>query len=86
MKKNYIIQRLQTYSNFYRLGRPLEVGEEMVNFLTEILPFLFFLNNNNSASIEELFSGILACQEAEDWLGLADYLEYDLPSFLENLS
>ncbi len=26
---------------------------------------------------------LLACQEAQDWLGLADYLEYELVEWLQ---
>ena len=85
MNIDFIIHRLQGFALQFRLGRPLEITEDFVIFLTENIPELVGMKSRSKFSIQEIVSSILKCQEAEDWLGLADYLEYELPEFLNNL-
>ena len=86
MQKAIIITKLRSYSCYFRLGRSLEVMESLVDFLIKILPTIEGNNRSDSDAIKMIFSSILACQEREDWLGLADYLEYDLPQILIKIS
>lgn len=85
MNKTMVTKKLSSYAIFFRLGRPLEVTESLVSLLTEIFSYIEGKNINNGSSIGLIFSLILSCQEAEDWLGLADYIEYDLPKALEGV-
>ena len=86
MDKFSVIKQLKFFSDSFRLGKSLEVTDDLINLLTEIVPQTIGLKSNNEVSIEDIFSKILHCQKSEDWLGLADYLEYELPDFLVALS
>ena len=80
-----VIKQLKFFSDSFRLGKSLEVIDDLINLLSEIVPQTIGLKSNNAVSIEDIFSKILNCQKSEDWLGLADYLEYELSDFLEDL-
>ena len=80
-----VIQTLQTHALVFRLGRSLEVMEDFVATIGEILPYLVGKQDDGSPTIEVILSGILACQELEDWLGLADFIEYELISLLKSM-
>ena len=82
MQKALITKKLQLYACHLRLGRSLEVMESLVDLLVEILSQIDDKNGSFANSIGIIFSSILACQQREDWLGLADYLEYDLIKIL----
>ena len=86
MNIDAIVKKLKNFAGLLRLGRPLEVTTDLINLLEEIMTEAKFKTSNNLHFIEEIFSLILCCQESEDWLGLADYLEYELSDFLVNLS
>ena len=79
------IKQLKFFSDSFRLGRSLEVTDDLINLLSEIVPQIIGRESNNQVSIEDIFSNILYCQKSEDWLGLADYLEYELSDFLADL-
>jgi hypothetical protein len=67
----------------FRLGKNTQAAldmAEMVNTLIAIFP------TTNPASVQQLgqiLGQILQCQERRDWLGLADYLEYELQELLQ---
>ncbi len=86
MNIDVIVKKLKNFAALLRLGRPLEVTNDLINLLEEIMTEAGVRTSNNLHFIEEIFSSILCCQEAEDWLGLADYLEYELSDFLVHLS
>lgn len=86
MTTDLILQRLKDLAVFFRLGRPLEATDDLINLLTNMMPQVTGKISATPLSIESIFSSILRCQEAEDWLGLADYLEYELSDFLKGLS
>ena len=79
------IKQLKFFSDSFRLGRSLEITDDLINLLSEIVPQIIGRESNNQVSIEDIFSNILYCQKSEDWLGLADYLEYELSDFLADL-
>ncbi|MHC8393575.1 hypothetical protein ACYZT8_07890 [Pseudomonas sp. LB3P93] len=71
----------------FRLGRDVEAGLAMTELVAAVHPTF------DSRSLEArqqwafLLGELFACQEAQNWLALADYLEYELVEMLtENLS
>lgn len=68
----------------FRLGKNTQAAlemAEMVNTLIAIFP------TTAPASVQQLghiLGQILQCQERHDWLGLADYLEYELQELLQS--
>ena len=79
------LSQLATCATFFRLGQPLEVTDDLINLLSEVVPLLIGKKSEDEISIEDLVSQILLCQESEDWLGLADYLEFELYELLTSL-
>ena len=86
MNTERVIKKLKNISDLFRLGRPLEVTTDLITLLEEIVIETSGKKSNGFHSIEDIFSLILCCQESEDWLGLADYLEYELSNLLIYLS
>lgn len=80
-----MIENMRRYASFFRLGRPLEVTDDFIKSLGEIMPCIIGKEDNNLRSFTKILSELMACQESEDWLGLADYIEYELIDFLENI-
>lgn len=69
-------------AGLFRLGRDVEGALDMVELFTALMP----LFAEGSAAKQQqwllLLQAMLACQEARDGLGLADYLEYELVELL----
>jgi hypothetical protein len=66
----------------FRLGRDVEAGLAMTELVAAVHPTF------DSGSLEArqqwafLLGELFACQEAQNWLALADYLEYELVEML----
>ncbi|WAH57362.1 hypothetical protein LZ023_31010 [Pseudomonas silvicola] len=65
-------------AHLFRLGREVEAALIMVELSGALMP----LFDRAPAALQQQWSAVLthmlACQEGQDWLGLADYLEYEL--------
>mgnify|MGYP006138944539 CR=1 FL=1 len=85
MTKSKLTNTLREYSVYYRLGRPVKVSENLVSLLEDIFAFTSNYPVNEQTAVKDLFLCILKCQEREDWLGLADYIEYDLCELLNRV-
>ena len=49
------------------------------------MPYVLGKEGDNLPSVTKILNGLITCQESEDWLGLADCIEYELIEFLENI-
>ncbi|MGL4207643.1 MAG: hypothetical protein ACRCRW_16195 [Aeromonadaceae bacterium] len=58
---------------------------ESARLLSALIPVLSALPPLLQQRCVQISSAILACQERHDWLGLADYLEYELVELLDEL-
>ncbi|MFK3791306.1 hypothetical protein ACI2KO_13710 [Pseudomonas piscis] len=78
-----LLGRARSVAELFRLGRDVEAAGEMV----ELFEPVQMLVDTAAASVQQdwvhLLGLLLACQEAQDWLGLADYLEYELVEWLQ---
>ncbi|MCU7645160.1 hypothetical protein [Pseudomonas piscis] len=78
-----LLGRARSVAELFRLGRDVEAVGEMV----ELFESVQMLVDAAAASVQQdwvhLLGLLLACQEAQDWLGLADYLEYELVEWLQ---
>lgn len=70
----------QALASRFRLGQSLEAALELEPFLGEVLATL---SPSQVQKTLDVLRRLLECQSREDWLGLADGLEYD---FWESLS
>ena len=67
----------------FRLGRDVEAALAMVELFTALMPLFFEGALEARQQWLRLLQLMLACQEGQDWLGLADYLDYELVALLE---
>ena len=69
----------------FRLGRDVEAALGMVDIFEDAQQLLL----SGSADVQQMWAQVLAqmldCQERQDWLGLADYMEYELIELLESV-
>lgn len=68
-------------AGLFRLGRDVEGGVEMVALFEGVLPLFAApaLQQQSTALLGQL----LAAQERQDWIGLADSLEYELLELID---
>lgn len=73
-----IATQLIALAEQFRLGLSLDAALALPPLLKSLLPLLPTLPAETQRQLPQIMSAILACQEREDWLGLADWLEYEL--------
>ncbi len=65
-------------AHLFRLGRDVEAALVMVELFGALMPLFDRTSSTLQQQWAAVISQLLACQEGQDWLGLADYLEYEL--------
>ncbi len=73
-------------ANLFRLGRDVEAALTMVDVFEKTQQCL----SSASVDVQQAWARVLGqmfeCQERQDWLGLADYMEYEVLDLLESAS
>ena len=68
----------------FRLGRSVEAALDML----EVFETAAGLFERSSAAVQQQWSqllvAMLACQQSQDWLGLADYMQYELTELVHS--
>lgn len=80
------VSRLQQCAELFRLGRDVEAVLLMVELFDELMPAFAQVSSQEQQVWAQLLTQMLECQEAQNWLGLADYLQYELPELLGALN
>lgn len=70
-------------AGLFRLGRDVEAALSMVEVFDEAQRLFQHACADTRQRWTQLLTLMLACQEAQDWLGLADSMEYELIDLLE---
>lgn len=76
----HVVEEARDCAKLFRLGRDIEGALKMVELIDRSLPLMDGVSAGRQAEWGRVLSAILACQERQDWLGLADWLEVE---FLE---
>ncbi|WP_456023812.1 hypothetical protein [Pseudomonas protegens] len=71
-------------AGLFRLGRDVEAALTMVEVFDEAQRLFSLAPEEVQQSWAQILADILACQERQDWLGLADFIEYELIELLES--
>jgi hypothetical protein len=66
-----------------RLGRDIEASLKMVDLIDTAMPLMTSRSAEEQAQWTQVLSVILACQERQDWLGVADGLEVEFVGRVE---
>jgi hypothetical protein len=69
-----------------RLGHNVEAGLILVNCVEQLVTAYPQFPAKQQRDFQSILSAMLACQERQDWIGLADYLEYELQQLLIELN
>ncbi|MDB6145375.1 MAG: hypothetical protein JWP80_4419 [Pseudomonas sp.] len=77
-----LAQAARHCAGLFRLGRNVEAALDMVDLFTSIMPLFAEGPEAMQQQWLRLLQAMLTRQEAQDWLGLADYLEYELVDLL----
>ena len=68
----------------FRLGRDVEAALTMVDVFEQAHQSLSSASVDIQQAWAQVLMQMLDCQERQDWLGLADYMEYELFELLES--
>jgi hypothetical protein len=71
-------------AGLFRLGRDVEAALNMVEVFDEAQRLLVSADQDVQLSWANVLTHMVACQERQDWLGLADFMEYELIELLES--
>lgn len=71
-------------AGLFRLGRDVEAALEMVDVFEGAQQSLLSASADVQQSWAAVLTQMLACQERQDWLGLADCMEFELIELLQN--
>jgi hypothetical protein len=72
-----IIADAEHCARLFRLGRDIEAALNMVELIDIAMPLSTRLAPEHKAEWTHVLSEILRCQERQDWLGVADWLEVE---------
>ncbi len=72
-------------AGLFRLGRDVEAALTMVDLFDEAQQLLATVPQDVQLHWAQLLTQMLACQERQDWLGLADFMEYELIDLLQSV-
>ncbi|MGC5700258.1 hypothetical protein J4P02_08630 [Pseudomonas sp. NFXW11] len=70
-------------AGLFRLGRDVEAALAMIELFDPVQSRVDGAGAAIQQQWADLLGAMLGCQEAQDWLGLADYLEYELLEWLQ---
>lgn len=68
----------------FRLGRDVEAALTMVDVFEQSQQCLSSASVDIQQAWAQVLTQMLDCQERQDWLGLADNMEYELVELLES--
>ena len=83
MTESSLIAEALQCSVLFRLGRDVEAALLMVQICSDVQSAMGHETVEVQSRWTALLTDMQACQEAQDWLALADYLDYELPQLLE---
>jgi len=72
-------------AHLFRLGRDIEGALKMVDVIDAAMPLLSAGPLQDQAHLTRIMSAILQAQERQDWLGVADAVEYELVALVWGL-
>lgn len=74
----HVVDEARECAKLFRLGRDIEGALQMVELIDRSLPLMDGASVERQAEWGRVLGAILACQERQDWLGVADWLEVEL--------
>ncbi|MGL5949292.1 MAG: hypothetical protein ACRCYV_09755 [Aeromonas sp.] len=72
-------------ANTLRLGKDETACLYCSDLLKKLIPLLAFLSDELRTQVVIVSKEMLACQERHDWVGMYDYLEFELTEIIEKI-
>ncbi|MEQ7919540.1 hypothetical protein ABQX22_10115 [Xanthomonas sp. WHRI 1810A] len=72
-----LITEARRCAGLFRLGRDIEAALAMVELIDSAMPLVNARPMVEQQGWGQILSAILDCQERQDWIGLADWLEVE---------
>jgi hypothetical protein len=66
----------------FRLGITTQPALELAELAGQLISLFATAPPQQNTQLQQLLTAVLQCQQNRDWLGLADYLEYELQQLL----
>lgn len=73
-----ITNQLVPLAHKFRMGLSVEAALELPALMKSLIPLLPTLPVAAQQRLPQIMSAMLACQQRMDWLGLADWIEFEL--------
>ena len=83
MTPNELKLQLSVIARNFRLGLSVDAALALSNVMGALISCASAFSAASQIELSTLVAHILQCQESRDWLGLADYLEYELADLLD---
>lgn len=77
-----LIDDARRCAHLFRLGRDIEAALVMVDLVDAAAP-LFSSSEPQQQAWTQVLGAVLHCQERQDWIGVADWLEYEMVDLLQ---
>jgi hypothetical protein len=82
---NRVITDARHCAALFRLGRDVEAALKMVDLIETVVPWSASQTVVQQQALQKVLGEILACQERQDWIGVADWLGYELVELLQGV-
>lgn len=79
-------EKVIAVAQMMRLGQMADANACLPGVMTEIYEEVIRLTPEQLEQARPILDGIRICQENQDWLGMADYLEYEMPVFFSEVT
>ncbi len=76
-------QQAQALALQFRLGLTTQASLDLANLAGQLITQFAEKTPQHGALLQQILTALLQCQQKRDWLGLADYLEYELQQLLQ---
>jgi mRNA-degrading endonuclease YafQ of YafQ-DinJ toxin-antitoxin module len=70
----------------FRRCEPIRAEQSLTQLIETLLQHFPMQDINHIRTLKSLAMGIRQCQDKKDWLGIADYLQYELQDLLQHYS
>jgi hypothetical protein len=67
----------------FRLGMTTAPALELATLAEQLIALFSRATSQQYGRLQQILTAVLQCQQQRDWLGLADYLEYELTDLLQ---
>jgi len=81
---SHCMKQCRDTAALFRLGRDVEAALSMVDVFENAQRCLASASVETQQQWAQVLTHMFECQERQDWLALADYMEYELVELLES--